>query len=104
MSSIEITDLDSIDIDLLKTLTDAEIADRVIGGSNSMPTSINANVMFLPYSSSTSISIANATRSSAIVTTVNANFNANFTVNSSHNGQSAIGSIGMTIEPGNILH
>jgi hypothetical protein len=99
MSLIEITDLD-----LLKTLGDAEIADLVIGGGNSIPRSINPNAILLGYSSSTSISIANATRSSAIATAVNANFNASFTVNGSHNGQSVSGSIGMTIEPGNILH
>jgi hypothetical protein len=110
MSSIEITDLDRLDTDLFTILTNSEVIHQIIGGgkaasktgTSSSPVSINTSSLLPPFGNSTSISIANATNTGPIATTVNVNLNTNLTVNSSHDRQDVNGSIGFTIDPGNI--
>ncbi len=105
MSLIEIVDLDPVDTNLLINLPNPEICHQIFGGrgaiavgkSSSIPTSINASSILPSYSNATSISIANATRSSAIATTVNTNFNTNLIINPSAR-QNVSGSIGFTID------
>jgi hypothetical protein len=111
MSSIEITDLDWVDADLFTILTNSEVICQIIGGGNaviktgstgSTPVSINTSFLLPPFGNSTSISIANATKTGPIATTVNVNLNTNLTVNSSHDRRNVNGSIGFTIDAGNI--
>jgi hypothetical protein len=106
MSSIEIVDLDPVDTSLLINLVNPDICHQIIGGSrdavtagksNSSPISINASTILPSYSNATSISIANATRSGAIATTLNTNFSTNLTLNP-NNRQTVSGSIGITID------
>jgi hypothetical protein len=106
MSSIEIVDLDPVDTNLRINLANTEICHQIIGGgrypvtiggSNSSPISISTSSILPSYSNATSISIANATRSGAIVTTLNTNFNTNLTLNP-NNRQPVSGSIGITID------
>jgi hypothetical protein len=106
MSSIEIVDLDPVDTNLHINLGNPDIYHQIIGGgrytvtaggSNSSPISMTASSILPFYGNATSISIANATRTSAIATTVNANFNTNLTVNPNAR-QSVSGSIGITID------
>jgi hypothetical protein len=109
MSSIEITDLDRINTDLFTILTNSEVIRQIIGGGNatikagsssSIPVSINTSSLFPPFGNSTSISIANATKTGPISTTANVNLNTNFTVNSSNDTLGVNGSIGFTIDTG----
>jgi hypothetical protein len=111
MSSIEITDLARADADLFTILTNSEVIRQIIGGgkvaiksgsSGSRPVSINTSSFLPPFGNSTSISIANATKTGPISTTTDVNLNTNFTVNSSNDRQSVDGSIGFTIDAGNI--
>jgi hypothetical protein len=112
MSSIEITDLGRVDPDLFTILTNSELVHQIIGGGkavvkmgssgSSSPVSINTSSLLPPFSNSTSISIANATKTGSTATTVNVNLNTNFTVNSSNNRQGVNGSIGFTVDAGNI--
>jgi hypothetical protein len=112
MSSIEITDLDRADADLFTILTNSEVVHQIIGGGNAVistgssgssnPVLINTSFLLPPFGNSTSISIANATQTGSIATTVNVNLNTNLTVNSSHDRQNVNGSIGFTIDAGNI--
>jgi hypothetical protein len=113
MSSIEITDLDRINTDLFTILTNSEVIHQIIGGGNatvkvgspsSKSVSIDTSSLLPPFSNSTSISIANATKTGPISTTANVNLNTNFTVNSSHDRQGVNGSIGFTIDTGNFPH
>jgi hypothetical protein len=111
MSSIKITDLDCADADLFTILSNSEVVRQIIGGGNSgskgklsslSPVSINASSFLPPFGNSTSISIASATKTGPISTTANVNLNTNITVNSSHNRQDVNGSIGFTVDAGNI--
>jgi hypothetical protein len=113
MSSIEITDLDRIDTDLFTILTNSELICQIIGGGNTTvkvgspslkSVSIDTSSLLPPFSNSTSISIANATKTGPIATTVNVNLNTNFTVNSSNDRQGVNGSIGFTVDTGNLPH
>jgi hypothetical protein len=107
MSSIEITDLDRIDTDLFTILTNPEVIRQIIGGgksksSSSSPVSINTSSLLPPFGNSTSISIANATKTGPISTTANVNLNTNFTVNSPNDRHNVSGSIDFTIDTGNL--
>ena len=113
MSSIEIIDINRHDVDLFTILTNSEIIHQIIGGGNatiksgsSSPklVSINTSSLLPPFSNSTSISIANATKTGQISTTANVNLNTNFTVNSSNDRQGVNGSIEFTLDPGNLPH
>jgi hypothetical protein len=112
MSSIEITDLDRLDTDLFTILTNSEVIHQIIGGgkaasttgSSSSPVSINTSSLLPPFGNSTSISIANATNTGPIATTVNVNLNTNVTVNSPHDRQDVNGSIDLTVAPSSPLH
>ena len=108
MSSIEITDLDRVDTDLFTILTNAEVTRQIIGGGKSKssslsPVSINTSSLLPPFGNSTSISIANATKTGPISTTANVNLNTNFTVNGPNDRHNVDGSIGFTVDIGNII-
>jgi hypothetical protein len=112
MSSIEITDLGRVNTDLFTILTNSEVIHQIIGGgkaasktgSSSSPVSINTSSLLPPFGNSTSISIANATDTGPIATTVNVNWNTDLTVNSSHDRQNVNGSIDFTVNPGSPPH
>ncbi len=101
MSLITISDLHHQSTNLLVTLTDSA---NIIGGSKKTPAvAASANPPnsvnpFAPYSGAYSISTANSTRSDFLATSVGANFNAAFTVNSPNARQIISGGLKVSVD------
>jgi hypothetical protein len=101
MSLITISDLHRHNTNLLVTLIDSA---KIIGGkeaespavaASAPPNSVNP---FAPYSGAYSITTSNSTRSDFLATSVGANFNAAFTVNSPNPSQTVSGGLSVSVD------